>query len=100
MLSILAALVFGAIPVWRGGSMAVSLHDNGRGNTASRGRHRARHVLMGAQVALALVLHESTSCSVASQRCHGIHPSGPAGGKVVGSDGNGGKNHDNTADRQ
>jgi putative ABC transport system permease protein len=55
-LSALAALVFGAIPLWRGTPLAASLHESGRGNTASRGRHRVRQLLMGGQVALALVL--------------------------------------------
>ena len=36
--------------------LAASLHENGRGSTSSRGRHRARQLLMGGQVALALVL--------------------------------------------
>ena len=44
-LSIAAALVFGAIPLWRATPLAASLHESGRGNTASRGRHRARHLL-------------------------------------------------------
>ena len=55
-LSLLAALVFGAIPLWRGAPLAASLHESGRGNTASRARYRVRHLLMGGQVALALVL--------------------------------------------
>ena len=36
--------------------LPASLHESGRSNTASRGRYRARHLLMGGQVALALVL--------------------------------------------
>jgi putative ABC transport system permease protein len=55
-LSTAAALTFGAIQLWRGRPLAASLHESGRGNTASRGRHRARRLLMGGQVALALVL--------------------------------------------
>jgi len=55
-LSVLAALAFGALPLWRIGEVSGALHEGGRGNTASRGRYRARHVLMGAQMALALVL--------------------------------------------
>jgi putative ABC transport system permease protein len=55
-LSLLAALAFGSIPLWRGAPLAASLHESGRGNTASRGRHRTRQMLMGGQVALALVL--------------------------------------------
>jgi predicted permease len=56
VLSLLAALALGAIPVWRSALSAVSLHESGRANTASRGAYRARHLLMGGQVALALVL--------------------------------------------
>jgi predicted permease len=55
-LSIVAALACSAIPLWRGAPLAVSLHEGGRGNTASRGRHRTRQLLMAGQVALALLL--------------------------------------------
>jgi putative ABC transport system permease protein len=55
-LSALTALAFGAIPLLRVPPLSTSLHQHGRGNTASRGRYHARHVLMGAQIALALVL--------------------------------------------
>ena len=54
-LCVLAAIIFGSIPMWRGLSTA-SLHEGGRANTATRQRHLVRQVLMGAQVALALVL--------------------------------------------
>jgi len=56
MLTALTALVFGAVPVWRAGAMTLALQESGRGNTTSRSRRSARHLLMGAQVALALVL--------------------------------------------
>ena len=56
VLSLFTALAFGSLPLWRGGALAASLLEFGRGNTASRGRHRTRHLLMGGQVALALVL--------------------------------------------
>src|SRR5262249_43657873 len=36
-LAVLAALMFGAIPLWHGTPLAASLHESGRGNTASRG---------------------------------------------------------------
>jgi putative ABC transport system permease protein len=55
-LSLLAALAFGAIPLLRLAPMTTTLHDSGRGQTATRGQHRARHALMTSQVALALVL--------------------------------------------
>ena len=55
-LSTVAGLVFGALPLLHRVSFAAMLHDGGRGNTASRSRHRTRRLLMGGQVALALVL--------------------------------------------
>jgi predicted permease len=51
-----SALVFCAIPLVRQRPVAVSLHETGRGSITGRGRHRWRHVLMGSQVALALML--------------------------------------------
>ena len=65
-LSLLAGLAFGAIPLLRGAPLAASLHESGRGSTSSRGRHRARHLLMGGQVALALVLLVSSGLMVRS----------------------------------
>ena len=46
-LSLLTALAFGAIPMLRVAPLPASLHETGRGNTASRGRHRARHAADG-----------------------------------------------------
>lgn len=54
-ITIVIALVFGAIPLWRGTAMG-ALHESGRGNTATRRRHLSRQVLLGAQVAMAVVL--------------------------------------------
>jgi putative ABC transport system permease protein len=65
-LSLLAAVAFGAIPLLRLAPMTVTLHDSGRGQTATRGQHRARHVLMTAQVALALVLLVASGLMVRS----------------------------------
>jgi putative ABC transport system permease protein len=74
-LSALAALLFGAIPLWRGTALAASLHESGRGNTASRGRHRVRHLLMGGQVALALVLLVASGLIVRSfQKLRAVDP--------------------------
>jgi putative ABC transport system permease protein len=50
-----SALAFGSLPLWRGVPMT-ALHESGRGNTLTRHRHQVRHVLLGAQVAMALVL--------------------------------------------
>jgi predicted permease len=65
-LSLLAALAFGAIPLLRLAPMTATLHDSGRGQTATRGQHRARHVLMTTQVALALVLLVASGLMVRS----------------------------------
>jgi putative ABC transport system permease protein len=54
--SLLAAAAFGALPLWHAGELSTTLGGGGRSQTATRSRHRARHALMGAQVALALVL--------------------------------------------
>jgi predicted permease len=74
-LSIASALVFGAIPLWHGASLASTLSDGGRGNTASRGRHHARRLLMGAQVAMALVLLIASGLMVRSfQKLRDVDP--------------------------
>jgi putative ABC transport system permease protein len=74
-LIMVAAFAFGAIPLWRGIASAASLHEMGRGNTASRGNHRARHMLMGGQIALALVLLVSSGLMVRSfQKLRALDP--------------------------
>jgi len=56
--SALAALLFGLVPIARYAQTGVSLtlKEGGRGSSDGRERHRARHTLVVAQVALALVL--------------------------------------------
>jgi putative ABC transport system permease protein len=56
--SIVAGLLFGAIPVFKyaGPQVASGLRGGGRTSSASRERHRARSTLVVVQVALALVL--------------------------------------------
>ena len=66
LVSVLASVAFGAIPLLRLAPMTAALHDSGRGQTATRGQHRARHVLMTAQVALALVLLVASGLMVRS----------------------------------
>ncbi len=56
-ISIAAALVFGAIPVFRATpSLVAVLKEGGRSATTAHGRFHARNVLVIAQIALALVL--------------------------------------------
>jgi predicted permease len=74
-LSLAAAFGFGAIPLWRGAGRAAALPEMGRASTASRSRHRARHLLMGAQVAMALVLLVSSGLMVRSvQKLRALDP--------------------------
>lgn len=56
--SLAAGLLFGAIPVFKYARphMASALKDSSRGSSEGRERHRARNVLVVAQVALAAVL--------------------------------------------
>ena len=58
LISVVAGLVFGSIPMIRylGKAFAGVLRDGGRGTTEGRERHRARNVLVASQLALALVL--------------------------------------------
>jgi putative ABC transport system permease protein len=58
VVSIVAGLLFGAIPVvkYAGPNVAPALRGGGRNASASRERHRARSTLVVVQVALALVL--------------------------------------------
>jgi putative ABC transport system permease protein len=56
--SVIAGLLFGAIPVFKyaGAGVGTMLRGGGRTASASRERHRARNILVVAQVSLALVL--------------------------------------------
>lgn len=56
LLTFISALVFGTLPLWHGADVAASLQEAGRSNTVTRRRHRVRHMLLGAQVAMAVVL--------------------------------------------
>lgn len=58
ILSVLAGLSFGALPMTRylGRGFAQLLRDGGRGTTEGRERHRARNLLVAGQLAMALVL--------------------------------------------
>jgi hypothetical protein len=75
VLTLLTAVAFGSIPLLRMTPLAFSLHESGRGNTASRGRHRVRHLLMAGQIALALVLLVSSGLMLRSfQKLRAVDP--------------------------
>lgn len=76
-LSILAGLLFGALPAFRTGTprMLASLRDGGRSSTLGREEQRARNVLVVAQVALALVLLVGSALMVRSfQEIRSVDP--------------------------
>jgi putative ABC transport system permease protein len=74
-LAALMALAFGLIPLWRRPQIPVALRDGGRSSTVSAGRHRARQLLMGSQVALALVLVVAAGLMIRSfQRLRALDP--------------------------
>jgi putative ABC transport system permease protein len=74
-LTIIAAVAFGSIPLLRVAPLAATLHDSGRSPTASRRSHRARQLLMGGQVALALILLVASGLMVRSfQKLRAIDP--------------------------
>jgi predicted permease len=75
VVTILAGMTFGSVPLF-GRAWAASIsHDGGRRMTASRDRHRGRHLLMGAQVALALVLVVASGLMVRSfWKLRGLDP--------------------------
>ncbi len=56
--SLLAGALLGVMPAWRASGLALSqtLHDESAGSTGGRGRVTLSHLLVGAQVALSLVL--------------------------------------------
>ena len=74
-LSVAAAFAFGAIPLIRPTAISLLLQEAGRSNTASRTRHRTRQLLMGTQIALALVLLVASGLMVRSfARLRAIDP--------------------------
>lgn len=58
LLSVLAGLVFGLLPVFKYGrpGMLTVLKEGGRGGSPGRERHRVRNLLVASQIGLALVL--------------------------------------------
>ena len=65
-LSLAAGFLFGLIPVFKYARprVALALRDGGRNSSGGRERHRARNVLVVAQVALALVLLVSSGLMI------------------------------------
>src|SRR5262245_13430540 len=77
LISIVAGLLFGAIPVFKhaGPHVAAGLRGGGRTSSASRERHRARSTLVVVQVALALVLLVSSGLMIRTfQALERVHP--------------------------
>jgi predicted permease len=77
VLSVTAGLLFGAIPVFKyaGARVGIMLRGGGRTASASRERHRARSILVVAQVSLALVLLIGSGLMVRTfQVLSNIHP--------------------------
>ena len=76
LLSIVAGLLFGTMPLLRRAVQpSALLQEGGRGNTAGVARMRSRQVLMAAQVALALMLLVSAGLMLQSfQRMRSIDP--------------------------
>lgn len=76
-LSLVAGLLFGAIPVlkYAGAQLGTTLRAGGRTASASKERHRARNALVVAQVALALVLLVSSGLMIRTfQALRDVHP--------------------------
>ncbi len=76
-ISLLAGLLFGAIPILRyaGPHVADGLRGSGRTASASRQRHRARNTLVVVQVALALVLLVSAGLMIRTfQALRNVNP--------------------------
>jgi predicted permease len=76
-LSVVAGLLFGAIPVFKyaGGQLSTMLRGGGRTASASKERHRARNTLVVAQIALALVLLVGSGLMIRTfQALRDVHP--------------------------
>jgi putative ABC transport system permease protein len=74
-LCLFTTIAFGSIPLFRMTPLVVSLNESGRGHSASRRGRRARQFLMGAEVALALVLLVSSGLMLRSfQKLRAVDP--------------------------
>ena len=85
-ISVFAALLFGLLPALRSGSdkLLGALRDGGRGSTIGRDRHRARGILVVAQVVLALVVVVGSGLMVRSfQKLRAVDPGFTAEGVLT-----------------
>ena len=83
--SVVAGLLFGAIPVlkYARGRLGLTLRGGGRTATTSRERHRARNTLVVAQIALALVLLISSGLMIRTfQALRDVNPGFARAGEV------------------
>ena len=75
LLSVISGLLFGMLPLPRQLRTAAGALREARGDTGSRERHRMRHALIAAQVALALVLLTGSGLMLRSfQRLRSVDP--------------------------
>ncbi len=75
LLIAITTTIFAIVPMWRGATGLDALRDEGRGNTATRHRHRIRYALVGGQVALALILLVASGLMVRSfQQMRAVDP--------------------------
>ncbi|MET0163497.1 MAG: ADOP family duplicated permease, partial [Vicinamibacterales bacterium] len=85
VVSVIAGLLFGLIPVikYAGPHIAASLRGGGRALSHSRERHRARNVLVVAQIALALVLLVGSGLMIRTfQKLRSVQPGFAQPGQV------------------
>ncbi len=86
VVSVVAGLLFGAIPVFRyaRGQLASALRGGGRSASASKERHRARNTLVVVQVALALVLLVTSGLMIRTfQALRNVNPGFTNPGQVL-----------------
>jgi putative ABC transport system permease protein len=64
--AVLSGILAGLAPAWQNSrpNLTTALREGGRGTSASRGHHRLRNILVGAEVALAVVLLVGASLMV------------------------------------
>src|SRR5207244_6352859 len=84
IVAIVAAVVFGLLPLAANSGDVQLLREGGRGLTTSRGHNIARRALVVSQVALAVVLFSGAALMVKSYaRLRQVHPGFDAAGVVA-----------------